>query len=176
MSMQNSNGLPASGGREKKLSENDKATPRKTKEPEEDETATATETEIVRLAKLSAIKYEQERKAAAEALGLRASILDRLVQGERARLGLDGDDDTGMQGRAISFAEPEPWPEPVDGAALLDEISKAIGAHVIMPEASRDACALWAAHTYLLDCTMISPTAGDHVADARLRQDHGCSM
>ena len=62
-----------------------------------------------------------------------------------------------MQGRAISFPEPEPWPEPVDGAALLDEISKAIGAHVIMPEASRDACALWAAHTFLLDCTMISP-------------------
>ena len=35
--------------------------------------------------------------------------------------------------------------------------AKAIGAHVIMPEASRDACALWAAHTFLLDCTMISP-------------------
>ena len=111
--------------------------------------------EIARLAKLPVIKYEQERKAAAEALGVRASILDRLVQDERARLG--DDDDSGMQGRAISFPEPEPWPEPVDGAALLDEISKAIGAHVIMPEASRDACALWAAHTFLLDCTMISP-------------------
>ena len=43
--------------------------------------------EIARLAKLPAIKYEQERKAAAEALGVRASVLDRLVQDERARLG-----------------------------------------------------------------------------------------
>ena len=78
-----------------------------------------------------------------------------------------------MQGRAIAFPEPEPWPEPVDGAALLDEIAKAIGAHVVMPEASRDACALWVAHTFLLDCHDDLATAGDHVADARLRQDHG---
>jgi len=123
----------------------------------EGESATAIETEIARLAALPAIKYEQERKAAAGALGVRASILDRLVQGERDRQGLDGGDDAGMQGRAISFPETESWPQPVDGAALLDEISRTIGAHVIMPEASRDSCALWAAHTYLLDCTMISP-------------------
>jgi putative DNA primase/helicase len=121
------------------------------------ECASTAEFEIVRLAKLPAIKYEQERRAAAEALGLRTTILDRLVQGERDRLGLDSDDDAGKQGRSILFAEPEPWPEKVDGAALLDEIAKAIGSHVIMPEASQDACALWAAHTYLLDCTMISP-------------------
>ena len=44
--------------------------------------------EIIRLAKLPAIKYEQERKAAAKALGFRASMLDRLVKAERARLGL----------------------------------------------------------------------------------------
>lgn len=125
----------------------------------EDETddATATEVEVARLAKLPRIKYELERKAAAETLGVRVSILDGLVQDERARSGLDGDKASGMQGSAITFAKPEPWPEPVDGAALLDEISKAIGAHVVMPEASRDACALWVAHTFLLDCTMISP-------------------
>jgi Protein of unknown function (DUF3631) len=121
--------------------------------PDEEESEISIE--ISRLAKLPLIKYEQERKVAAEVLGVRASVLDRLVQDERARLG--DDEASGMQGRAITFAEPEPWPEPVDGAALLDEISKAIGAHVVMPEASRDACALWVAHTFLLDCTMISP-------------------
>ena len=45
----------------------------------------------------------------------------------------------------------------MNGAELLDETAKAIGSHVIMPEHSRDACALWAAHTFLTDCTMISP-------------------
>jgi 5S rRNA maturation endonuclease (ribonuclease M5) len=120
--------------------------------PDEEESEISIE--ISRLAKLTVIKYEQERKVAAEARGVRASVLDQLVRDERARL---GEDDSGMQGRAISFPEPEPWPEPVDGAALLDEISRAIGAHVVMPEASRDACALWVAHTFLLDGTMISP-------------------
>ena len=64
--------------------------------------------ELERLAKLSPLKYERERKAAAEALGLRASLLDRLVVAKRTELGLDGDD--GKQGQAIEFPEPEPWP------------------------------------------------------------------
>ena len=86
--------------------------------------------EIARLAKLPAVKYEQERKAAAEALGLRASVLDQLVQAERARPG--GDERDGMQGRAILFPDPEPWPEPVDGAALLDEITATLERYVVM--------------------------------------------
>ena len=57
--------------------------------PDEEESEISIE--ISRLAKLPVIKYEQERKAAAEALGVRASVLDRLVQDERARLGDDDD-------------------------------------------------------------------------------------
>ena len=102
-------------------------------EPDEEEQSEI-DIEIARLAKLSLIKYEFERKAAAEALGCRASVIDRMVQGERARLGCD--DGGGLQGRAISFPDPEPWSEPVDGAALLDDIAKVIGTHVIMPDAS----------------------------------------
>ena len=41
------------------------------------------ENEISRLAKLSLIEYERERKDAAERLNVRASILDRLVEAER---------------------------------------------------------------------------------------------
>lgn len=41
--------------------------------------------EIRRLAALKTIDYERERKATAEKLGVRASILDRLVQAERDR-------------------------------------------------------------------------------------------
>ena len=47
---------------------------------------------IAELAELPAMKYERERKKAAEQLGVRASILDRLVAAERAKLGLDEDD------------------------------------------------------------------------------------
>ena len=122
------------------------------------EAESATDAEIARLAKLALVDYEHERKKAAERLNVRASILDRLVEAERERLGLTGDDS--RSGHVIEFSEPEPWPEPVNGAELFDAIAKAIGLHVIMPEHSRDAAALWVAHTYLLDCFMISPRLG----------------
>jgi hypothetical protein len=110
--------------------------------------------EIHRLAKLPPVEYERQRKASADKLGMRASMLDRVVRDERARLGLKGD---GLQGHAVSFAEPELWPEPVDGAALLDDIAEAIRRHVVLPDHSRDAATLWVAHTYLLDQLMITP-------------------
>jgi putative DNA primase/helicase len=113
---------------------------------------------IERLAKLTAIEYEQQRKNAAEKLNVRASILDRLVEGERARLNPNADD--GRQGHAVSFPEPQPWPDPVDGAALLDEIATTIRRHVVMPEHARDTCALWAVHCFLTDRFFVSPRLG----------------
>jgi putative DNA primase/helicase len=112
------------------------------------------EAEIARLAKLPIVEFERERKNAAERLGVRATILDRLVQAERP-----GDD---KQGHAISFPEPQPWIEAVDGAALLDAMAEAIGRHVVMPDYSRDVAALWIVHSYLIDCFLISPRLAIH--------------
>jgi hypothetical protein len=108
--------------------------------------------EIARLAKLTVIEYEQQRKAAAERLNMRASVLDKLVQIERERLG--GDDD-GKQGHAISFPEPEPWPDELSGAELLDAIATAVRDYVVLSDHCRAACALWCVHTFLLDCFLI---------------------
>jgi len=110
--------------------------------------------ELTRLAKLPLVEYERVRKTAAEALGFRTAILDRLIATERAKLGLDRDD--GKQGRPIEFVTPEPWPAPVDGPALLDDVAAVLGCHV-MGEHERVAAALWSVHTYLLDRLMISP-------------------
>jgi hypothetical protein len=41
--------------------------------------------EVARLAKLSIVQYEHERVAAAEKLGMRAAVLDKLVTNERAK-------------------------------------------------------------------------------------------
>ena len=111
--------------------------------------------ELERLAKLSPLKYERERKAAAEALALRASLLDRLVAAKRTEMGLDGGD--GLPGRPITFDEIEPWEEPVDGAELLTDLSSAIGAYVIMNKHQCDAAALWAAHAHAHDLRDTSP-------------------
>jgi Protein of unknown function (DUF3631) len=124
----------------------------------EEQESSATDVEITRLAKLSTVEYEHQRKGAAEKLDMRASILDKLVAAERAELGLDADD--GKQGHAIAFPDPEPWPDPVAGAALLDDLAAAIRKHVVLPDHARDACALWAVHTYLADRFLISPRLG----------------
>jgi hypothetical protein len=107
--------------------------------------------EIRRLAQLSVLQYERERKSAAERLGMRANMLDKLVQAERP------DDDEGKQGRAISFPAPEPWPEPIDGATLLDSVAETIRRYIVLPDHSRDAAALWVLHTYLIDHFLVSP-------------------
>jgi hypothetical protein len=74
---------------------------------------------VERLAALSPLQYEHERKGEAKRLNVRAPILDRLVKAKRPTT------DDGKQGRAISFPEPEPWPDSVDGAELLDGIAAA---------------------------------------------------
>jgi putative DNA primase/helicase len=110
------------------------------------------EDQVGRLAALGVGSYEQERKGAAKRLGVRAPILDKLVE---ARRGASAD--SGKQGRAVKLPEPEPWQEPVDGAELLSALSGSIRSHVVMPDTEADTAALWILHTYLLDCFGISP-------------------
>ena len=100
--------------------------------------------EIKRCAQLSLIQYEKERKDVADKFGMRSSVFDQLVQAERAK---SNPDDDGKPGHAVEFPEPEPWHEPVNGAQLLDEIANAIRRHVVMPDHSLYACALWIMHT-----------------------------
>jgi Protein of unknown function (DUF3631) len=117
--------------------------------------------ELEKLARMTPLDYERARKDAGKRLGIsRLSLLDGLVKAKRTELGLEGGD--GLQGHAIEFPDPEPWPELVDGAALLDGLAKDIRKHVVMSDAARDACVLWVVHSYLLDRLMITPRLGIH--------------
>ena len=107
--------------------------------------------ELERLAALSPVQYEHERKGAAKRLNVRAPILDRLVKAKHPTT------DDGKQGRALSLPEPTPWPEHVEAVELLCDLSAAIRKHVVMPGQCADAAALWAVHTYLLDALHITP-------------------
>ena len=106
--------------------------------------------EIEKLAALNAVAYERERKAAAQRLNVRASILDSLVAQKRKS-------DDGKQGRALSLPEPRLWPESVVGSDLLDALAASIRRHVVMPDHAAETAALWIVHTYVLDCLGISP-------------------
>lgn len=61
------------------------------------------------------------------------------------------------QGRPLEFADPEPWPGPVDGSALLDHLDTLFRRFVVVSDAARTAVALWILHAYALDAFGISP-------------------
>jgi hypothetical protein len=110
------------------------------------------EAEIARLAKLSAVAYERERDHAAGQLGIRVSILDRLVKAERGNGG-----SVRGQGQPVELFEPEPWAEPVDGAALLNELTTGVRQYVVLDVYQARAVALWVVFTYAFALAVFAP-------------------
>src|SRR5713101_2563034 len=60
-------------------------------------------------------------------------------------------------GRCLLFADPEPWPEAVDGAALLDDLAHTYRRFVSLPDGGAEALALWIVLTYALDAFDVAP-------------------
>jgi Protein of unknown function (DUF3631) len=111
-----------------------------------------TNVEIERLAKLSPAEYDRQRKSAAENLGISLKALDAEVKATRTENG-----DTKGQGRPLELPTIEPWPDPVNGTDLLDNISHAVERYLVLPEGCAEALALWAVHTHVFECFAHSP-------------------
>jgi hypothetical protein len=111
---------------------------------------------LARLAKLPLLEYERARASEATRLGLRATILDRLVAAAR---GDDGGDAGGgdKQGRALTLPAPEPWPQRVDGAVLLERLAGFFDRHIFLPAGAADAMAAWTVHTHCFALFRHSP-------------------
>lgn len=107
---------------------------------------------VRRLANLSTRDYELERKEAAKRLRVRTSALDAFVAAER-----DHDAGEHKQGRAFAFPPADPWPETVDGAALLNDVAAGVRRHVVLSDTDAYAAALWVLHTYLVPQFGVSP-------------------
>lgn len=113
---------------------------------------------IARLARMPVLEYERQRDAAAALLGIpRVAILDRFVNAARRSGRNAHDEQRTLQGHALVMIEPAPWPQPVNGAALLDEVAASISRHVVIPTGGSVAVALWCVHTFLLDAFRHSP-------------------
>jgi putative DNA primase/helicase len=112
--------------------------------PESDDEAFA------RLAKLSELDYEHARNTEAERLRVRVSILDKNVrQAQRDSQATEG----------IGFDDIRPWPDPVDGAALLSGIAEAIARFIVCKPEVTQAAALWVAMTWFIDVVQVAPLA-----------------
>ena len=68
--------------------------------------------------------------------------------------GANGD---GKQGQPVKFEDPEPWPEPVDGAALLDTLAALLERYVSLPKGGAVAVAVWALYTWCFRAFSVSP-------------------
>ena len=115
----------------------------------------AIEAAIERLAALSDNDYETVRKGEAKKLGFRPTFLDKVVKKTKAANAGAAVDPSAAK-LAKHFSPIEPWPEAVDGGALLLELVKAIRAHVVMEENAAIAVAFWVLHAHAHDAAAIS--------------------
>ena len=61
------------------------------------------------------------------------------------------------QGREVTFEDPEPWPDPVNGAALLDALASTFSRYLALPAHANVALALWVMHAYAFPAWFTSP-------------------
>jgi putative DNA primase/helicase len=122
----------------------------------DDDGRDAADSMVARLAALSLSEYERLRKDAADKLGFRASVLDKLVDAQRL-LQRPSDSDDWLQGKAVKLADVEPWPDAVNGGEVLDVIAKTFAQYVALPDGAADALALWCAHTHCYRSFLCSP-------------------
>lgn len=108
---------------------------------------------IKELAALDPIAYGRARAEAAAGLGVGVGFLDEAVAAERAKSGLA----KVGQGKKLVLTDPEPWPEAVDGAELLDAIDAAFARHIVMDDNDRLAVTLWCVFTWLIDHLDFAP-------------------
>ncbi len=104
---------------------------------------------IAELANLSKLDYGRRRKTAAKAMGVPVAILDEVVIEHRTR--------REVRDAALPHWTVEAWPEVVDGAALLNEITEILKQYVVLPEHIPETVALWVVHTWTFGASEISP-------------------
>lgn len=110
------------------------------------------EEHLKRLAQMSQMDYEAQRKGAARALDLRLGLLDEEVKRRRPPTAApDG------QGEAVMFPAIELWPDPVDAALLLDDLVATILRYVVLDSAQACAVGLWIVHAHALEAASVSP-------------------
>jgi len=62
-----------------------------------------------------------------------------------------------MENSKLKLPELEPWPEQVDGAALLDALSALFRRHLALPARAEQAMALWVVSTHVFEVAQVSP-------------------
>ncbi|MEI6987449.1 MAG: DUF3631 domain-containing protein, partial [Rhodospirillaceae bacterium] len=97
---------------------------------------------------------EREREASAKRLRVRTSVLDKLV---KALVATATNADTKGQGQALELPSPKPWDHPVNGAALLSDLTAGVRKYMVMEDGAAEAVALWVVHAHAVNAFSVSP-------------------
>jgi Protein of unknown function (DUF3631) len=103
------------------------------------------------LARKDHTTYDHMRADLAETLGIRVGTLDDKVEAIRKKLAVEDDEE------ALPHWKVEPWPEEIDGDALLDSIRRVFRRYIILPKDADIALSLWVLHAWTMDAGDISP-------------------
>ena len=105
---------------------------------------------IKQLAALKPVEYDKVRAAKAKELGIRPGTLDAEVKAIR------GEE---KEASRLPFAAVEPYPEPIDPAQLLNEVSVTIKQFIVLDDHQANAATLWCSLTWFIDEVEVAPLA-----------------
>jgi putative DNA primase/helicase len=108
------------------------------------------ESMLSQLEEMAPAEYGRRRHEIAEEIEIAATFLD-LEYKERRKRSKEHDSDDALP------PGPDPWPEPVDGIQLLDDLKNAITQHMVLRPGAAEMIALWVLFTHAHDCFEISP-------------------
>jgi hypothetical protein len=99
------------------------------------------------------LERDQQTKATAARLKVKVDLLRERVAHYRKA----GEAQADIAGDPVSFEDIRPWPHPVDGAQLVEDLTAYIGEHVVVPDHAGLVCALWVLHCHAHDAAYHSP-------------------
>ncbi|MBN1443107.1 MAG: DUF3631 domain-containing protein [Planctomycetes bacterium] len=99
------------------------------------------------------VRAEAIRRLSASGVRRAASMVDAALRGASGDASASG----GAAHDCVLFEEVEPWPEPVDGAQLLDVLAREARRHLVLPGGAAEALAIWILFTHVHDAFTISP-------------------
>jgi len=111
---------------------------------------TTDDLEIDRLAQLPIMDYDRQRKDSAKALNVRETILDGAVKDRRRQIQARDNANELEQGV-------EPWPYPVDGNQLANEVRGLFKKHCVLPAGGEVALTIWSMASYTINSFRIFP-------------------
>ena len=104
------------------------------------------------LCEMSPAEYGIRRQAIADKTGIPFKYLDAEYDARRKSV-----KDDGRKTIERAYWRVEPWPSPVDGAVLIDQIERRLKRHVVMSDEAALAAALWSVFAWTHDAAVHSP-------------------